>query len=70
MSNVIFIVLFLFIFWMIVSIYNTIDTLHYVKEQQMTRNEFIGWRVVESSKSFLIFLFVSLPFLIYYLFFA
>lgn len=69
-SDVVLIICFLFGFWFIVSLYNTIDTLGYVKDGQMTKNEYIGWRVVESAKSFLICFLISIPFLVYYFFIA
>lgn len=49
----------LFGIWLVVSIYETFTSYHFVRDSDMTLNVYIKWRLKQTSKSFLICILIT-----------
>ncbi len=53
------VIYFLFGLWLLISIYETVTTYHFVKDGEMTFSTYVKWRILQISKSFLVCILIT-----------
>ncbi len=59
LSDSLLAIYFLFGLWLLVSVYETVTTYHFVKNGEMTFSTYLRWRIQQVSKSFIVFILIS-----------
>ncbi len=59
LSDSLLAIYFLFGLWLLVSVYETVTTYHFVKNGEMTFSTYLRWRIQQVSKSFIVCILIS-----------